>query len=52
MGNRVEKTVNNDAGTWTETEYYVRDAQGNVMAIYKKFIRKSEVATPVGDLKL
>jgi hypothetical protein len=36
MGNRLEKTVNNDAGAWSNTEYYVRDAQGNVMAIYKK----------------
>ncbi len=43
MGNRVEKTVNNDAGTWTETEYYVRDAQGNVMAIYKKNVTSGQM---------
>jgi RHS repeat-associated protein len=43
MGSRVEKTVNNDGGTWTETEYYVRDAQGNVMAIYKKYIRNNQL---------
>lgn len=43
MGNRVEKTVNNDAGAWSETEYYVRDAQGNVMAIYKKNVTSGQM---------
>jgi RHS repeat-associated protein len=43
MGNRVEKTVNNDAGAWIETEYYVRDAQGNVMAIYKKNVTSGQM---------
>jgi RHS repeat-associated protein len=43
MGNRVEKTENNDAGVWSNTEYYVRDAQGNVMAIYKKYIRNNQL---------
>jgi RHS repeat-associated protein len=43
MGNRVEKTVNSDAGAWTETEYYVRDAQGNVMAIYRKHMKSGSM---------
>ncbi len=39
MGNRVEKTNYTDGGMWIESEYYVRDAQGNVMAIYKRSMR-------------
>ncbi len=43
MGNRVAKNVLSSSGSWIETEFYVRDAQGNVMAIYKKYIRNNQL---------
>jgi RHS repeat-associated protein len=43
MGNRVAKNVLSSSGSWIETEFYVRDAQGNVMAIYKKDIRNDQM---------
>ena len=35
-GNRVVKRVENSIGQATETYYYVRDASGNIMTVYKK----------------
>lgn len=36
IGNRIAKHVYSSANIWESTQYYLRDAQGNVMAIYKK----------------
>ena len=35
LDQRVSKKVLSDLGVWEETTYYIRDAQGNVMAVYK-----------------
>lgn len=34
-GNRIAKHVYDSGNNWEKTEYYIRDAQGNVMSIYK-----------------
>src|SRR5690606_6557792 len=33
-GERISKKIFDENGTWVETTYYIRDAQGNVMATY------------------
>ena len=42
MGNRVAKTVTMDNGTTLEkkTDYYVRDAQGNILATYREAAKR------------
>ena len=35
-GNRIAKHIFTSTNVWEKSEYYVRDAQGNVMSIYKK----------------
>jgi len=34
-GNRVAKHVFNSDSTWVRSEYYIRDAQGNIMSTYQ-----------------
>ena len=34
-GHRVRKEIYNTSGTLTATDYYIRDAAGNTLAIYK-----------------
>ncbi len=34
MGKRVAKHVYTSGGVWQKTEYYVRDAQGNLLSVY------------------
>src|SRR5204863_4146657 len=36
MGNRIAKHVYTSANVWESSTYYVRDAQGNIMATYSK----------------
>ncbi|PQJ12999.1 hypothetical protein CJD36_004445 [Flavipsychrobacter stenotrophus] len=46
MGNRVSKTVTADNGTTLEkkTDYYVHDAQGNILATYRDVITQTPSA--------
>lgn len=55
MGNRVSKTVAVDNGTTLEkkTDYYVHDAQGNILATYRDVIKKApSTNTDVRDFTL
>lgn len=56
MGNRVFKSyLQNDTANVENNEYYVRDAQGNILAVYKretayKWVKTKMVAATFGDI--
>ncbi|MFN4233851.1 MAG: YCF48-related protein [Bacteroidia bacterium] len=35
MGNRIAKHIYSSANVWESSEYYIKDAQGNTMSVYK-----------------
>jgi RHS repeat-associated protein len=42
MGNRIAKHIYDSDGNWLSSNYYIRDAQGNIMATYSKRIDGNE----------
>jgi hypothetical protein len=43
LGNRVAKHTFSAAGNWRNSEFYVRDASGNIMATYKHYPQAQEM---------
>ena len=51
MGNRIAKHVYDDLGAWKKSTYYVRDASGNVMAVYENTVATEDSQYAI-DLKV
>lgn len=51
-GQRIRKFVNDDMGALQSAQHYVRDAQGNIMAIYNHNLINGSVQFTVGDRSL
>jgi RHS repeat-associated protein len=49
MGQRIAKHVYDDTWTWEKSTYYVRDPQGNVMAVYDQEVQSSTMSYKVKE---